>query len=268
MKEKIPQDELFHHSFDGIQEYDNQLPGWWKALFYITIVFAAVYLLYYHVTGLGDSSRVEYLREMNPGYTPDVMEAGGLITAYHSPFLAREANLSPRVKAEIQKLADASFEENLMRTMAKADAKQMEKLKTAFPEVYKRFLTGGPASGGAEAAPEPTISEPIKDAAVLAKGKQIFETQCFTCHGKLGEGGIGPNLTDEYWLHGGEIGQVIHTIRKGVPAKGMISWERTLAPDQIDAVASFVLLKLQGSNPPNPKPPQGDKMTRAEKGAS
>lgn len=256
-----PQDELLGHAYDGIQEFDNDLPGWWKWLFYVTIVFAVVYILYFHVLGIGDSSRVAYLKEMNPQYAPTLTESGGLVTAYHSPFLSRDENLTPRVKAELAKLSDASFEEDLMRAMAKADPVQMEKLKTAFPAEYQRFVTGGrpAAPGGAGAPAEPTITEPIKAPAALAEGAKVFSSQCFTCHGRAGEGLIGPNLTDEYWIHGGTIGDAIRVIRKGVPAKGMIAWEKTLTPGQIDAVASFIFVKLQGTNPPNAKPPQGEK---------
>lgn len=261
MAKKKPVDELFHHDFDGIQEYDNDLPGWWKWLFYICILFAFGYLVHYHVIGTGDLQRAEYMKELNPDYSSTLDEAsGGILSPYASPFLARDENFSPRVKAELAKLADASFEESLMRAMSKANPAQLEKLKASFPDVYKTFATGGFSSSGATAAaPEPTIEAPLKDAAALAEGKKVFETQCFTCHGKLGEGGIGPNMTDEYWIHGGEIGNLITTIRKGVPEKDMISWKTTLKPEQIDAVASYILMKLQGTNPPNAKAPQGEK---------
>lgn len=271
MDKKKTQDELLNHEYDGIQEYDNDLPGWWKNLFYITITLGVVYMLWFHVFGIGDSSKVEYMKEINPDYTPEFAEAsGGLMSSYHSPFLSREENLTPRVRAELQRLSDASFEENLMRAMAKADAAQTEKLKSAFPDVYQRFVAGGvPAgAGGSTAAPEPTIEKPLTDAGALADGKKTFETQCATCHGKLGEGGIGPNMTDEYWIHGGTIANVIHTIRKGVPAKGMIAWEKTLTPDQVNAVASFILVKLQGTTPPNAKPPQGEKAAPAAEPAA
>lgn len=264
MKKQETRDELFHHSFDGITEYDNQLPGWWKWLFYATIMFAFVYLMYYHVLGIGDSSKVEYLKEMNPALTSVKEAGGGIFTAFHSPFFDSDENLTPRAEAELKRISDASFEDQLLRAMAKAKPDQLAKLQTAFPDVYARFLTGGGAVGApADAgAAEPTIAEPLKDAKALATGKQVFETQCFTCHGKLGEGGIGPNMTDEYWIHGGKIGDVIHTIRKGVPEKGMITWEKTLTPDQINGVASYILVKLQGTNPPNAKAPQGDKVAK------
>ena len=269
MAKNKPVDEVFQHSFDGIQEFDNELPGWWKWLFYLSIVFAVVHMLHYHVFGTGDSSRVEYLKELNPDYSSTLDAAsGGLLTPYQSPFLSREENLSPRVRAEIARMSDATFEQSMMRAMSRANAQQLEKLKTSFPDIYKTYSSGGFTAGASSqaassAASEATITAPLKDAPNLASGKQIFETQCFTCHGRFGEGLIGPNLCDDYWIHGGTLPDVIHTIRKGVPEKGMITWERTLTPDQINQVASYIMLKLQGTTPPNPKAPQGDKAVAA-----
>src|SRR5579871_1217506 len=65
----------------------------------------------------------------------------------------------------------------------------------------------------------------LKDAASLAEGASIFKSNCITCHGDKGQGGAGPNLTDEYWLHGGGIKNVFNTITEGVPGKVMISWK-------------------------------------------
>jgi cytochrome c oxidase cbb3-type subunit III len=97
------------------------------------------------------------------------------------------------------------------------------------------------------------------DAAAIERGKKIFTSNCFACHGAKGEGGVGPNLTDDYWLHGGTINEVFRTIKFGVPEKGMQSWEKTYSPSQIKDLASFVK-SLKGTNPPNPKAPQGDLM--------
>jgi cytochrome c oxidase cbb3-type subunit 3 len=97
----------------------------------------------------------------------------------------------------------------------------------------------------------------------LAAGEVIFNTKlCTTCHGKFGEGNaIGPNLTDKYWINGkGTITDVVGVITNGAAAKGMTPFKDQLSPKQILQVASFVLSKLQGSNPPNPKPPQGNKV--------
>jgi cytochrome c oxidase cbb3-type subunit 3 len=77
----------------------------------------------------------------------------------------------------------------------------------------------------------------------------------------FGEGGIGPNLTDEYWLHGGQLLEVYTTVREGVPTKGMVAWERQLRPAELMAVSSYVGTLL-GSEPPNPKAPQGDMTER------
>ena len=262
MAKKRPQDELLDHNFDGIQEYDNQLPGWWKNLFTVTIAFGVLYLLHFHVLGTGDTQEVEYLKEMDPNYSEQLVEAGGGIFAtYQSPYLANEENLTPRVRAELKKISDVSFEQQMYRAMAKADEQQLAKLEQSFPEIYKQYLAGGPkpAAAAGASAMEPSITEPLTGASALAGGKQIFDTQCFTCHGKAGEGGIGPNMTDDYWIHGGSMPEIIHTIRKGVPAKGMISWERTLTPDQIDQVASYIQVKLVGTSPANPKAPEGKK---------
>ena len=66
-------------------------------------------------------------------------------------------------------------------------------------------------------------------------------------------------MTDDYWIHGGDKTSIATTIRVGVPAKGMISWEPILSPDQIDQVSEFIL-SLQGTTPANPKAPEGDKL--------
>jgi cytochrome c oxidase cbb3-type subunit 3 len=90
----------------------------------------------------------------------------------------------------------------------------------------------------------------------LAAGKAVFQGTCFACHGKSGEGGVGPNLTDEYWLHGGSINDVFRTIKYGWPDKGMKSWKDDYSPRQIAQIASYVK-SLGGTHPDNPKPPQG-----------
>lgn len=95
------------------------------------------------------------------------------------------------------------------------------------------------------------------DAAKLDKGKETFMNFCAACHGRAGEGGVGPNFADEYWMHGGGIQNIFKTIKYGVPTKGMIAWEAQLTPVQIQEVASYVLT-LKGTNPANPKAPQGE----------
>lgn len=91
----------------------------------------------------------------------------------------------------------------------------------------------------------------------LAAGKAVFTTVCKACHGEKGEGGVGPNLTDDYWLHGGDIKSVFKTIKYGVDGKGMKSWKDDYSPLQIEQIASYVK-SLHGTNPPNAKPKQGE----------
>lgn len=100
----------------------------------------------------------------------------------------------------------------------------------------------------------------LTDAASMASAKEIFTGNCAACHGQAGEGGVGPNLTDAYWIHGGGIQNVFKTIKYGVPAKGMIAWQAQLKPEAMQKVASYILT-LQGTNPANAKAAQGDLWT-------
>lgn len=96
-----------------------------------------------------------------------------------------------------------------------------------------------------------------ESASALASGKSIFEGNCVACHAADGGGGVGPNLTDQYWLHGNTISDVFTVVKYGVVSKGMIPWQDQLSPEQIQQVASYILT-LQGTTPANPKAPQGD----------
>lgn len=99
--------------------------------------------------------------------------------------------------------------------------------------------------------------ERVTDQALIDNGREVFISNCAPCHKEDGAGGIGPNLTDNYWIHGGDIKSIFKTIKQGVPEKGMISWEPLLSPDEMQNVSSFILT-LVGTNPPNGKAPQGD----------
>lgn len=181
------QDILFDHEYDGIRELDNSLPPWWVAMFYITIGFAVVYMVYYHFGGNGPSQAEEY--EMA------VAKAEASVEAY----LSQQANLVDETNAEL-----------------------------------------------------------LTDEESLALGKTVFDANCAACHGMMGEGGVGPNMTDEYWIHGGGVQNVFKTIKYGVPEKGMISWQSQLRPTDMHRVASYIIT-LAGTNPPNAKEPQGVK---------
>ncbi|HEV2353540.1 MAG TPA: cbb3-type cytochrome c oxidase N-terminal domain-containing protein [Puia sp.] len=173
------------HDYDGIRELNNRLPPWWLYGFYLTIVFAGVYLWRYHV-------------------------------AHSAPLPAEEYQIAVR-EAEVRKAA-----------FLKATANNVD-------ENTVKLLT---------------------DKSDLDAGKAIFQGVCFACHGMNGEGGVGPNLTDKYWLHGGSVGDVFKTIKYGWPDKGMKSWKDDYSPQQIAQLASYVK-SLSGTNPPNAKAPQG-----------
>jgi cytochrome c oxidase cbb3-type subunit 3 len=95
------------------------------------------------------------------------------------------------------------------------------------------------------------------DAAGNASGKAIFAKTCVPCHLAEGQGLVGPNLTDEYWIHGGSIKDIFKTIKYGFPDKGMQSWQTTYSPVEMQQLSSYIR-SLRGTNPPNPKAPQGD----------
>lgn len=173
---------LMDHEADGIRELDNKLPRWWVYLFYGTIVFAVVYLLYYHVLGAGDLMAAQYDKEMKVGN-------------------------------ELKARAMKKFEDEIARL------------------------------------------EPSKEAVVLAGGKQTFLRLCAPCHRPDGGGLVGPNLTDDYWIHGGKFSDNVNTIWNGVPEKGMITWKNYLKPSEVYEVASYIYT-LRGTHPPNPKPPE------------
>lgn len=97
----------------------------------------------------------------------------------------------------------------------------------------------------------------LTDPGELASGQAIYVQNCVACHGTKGEGGVGPNMADDYWIHGGDIKSIFKTIKYGVPEKGMIAWKAQLPPSQIQQVASF-LMTFKGTNPPNGKAPQGE----------
>jgi cytochrome c oxidase cbb3-type subunit 3 len=98
----------------------------------------------------------------------------------------------------------------------------------------------------------------LTDPAALAEGKTIFTTNCAACHRADAGGQIGPNLTDEQWILGGGIKNVFHTlVNGGRDGKGMIAWKGTLKPKEMQKVASYIL-SLKGSNPVDPKAPEGE----------
>ena len=100
----------------------------------------------------------------------------------------------------------------------------------------------------------------LTDAGDIAAGKAIFDANCVACHRADGGGGIGPNLTDEYWILGGDVKEIFNTIMEGGrDGKGMVAWKQQIKPSDIQKVASYIL-SLQGKNPADGKAPEGDKV--------
>jgi cytochrome c oxidase cbb3-type subunit III len=182
---------LLPDDYDGIKELDNQVPPWFNWLFYGSIIFAAFYLLNYHVLSNNKLQVDEY--------NDEVMIAS----------LQRDA-------------------------LIKSGA----------------FVN------------ETTVTQ-LTDAGSLETGKEIYKANCVACHAPEGGGLVGPNLTDDFWIHGGGIKNIFKTIKYGVPAKGMITWQTQLNPKQMQSVASYVM-SLHGTNPPNPKPPQGNRYVESD----
>lgn len=181
---------MTEHEYDGIVELDNNLPPWWKALFYITIAYSVVYLLYFHVFDSGDLQAEEYEKEM------------------------------AEAKAEVEAYLATS-------------GTTIDESNVSFVAVEER----------------------------LDNGKTLFVQKCAPCHGQAGEGGVGPNLTDKYWIHGGSVSDIFKTIKYGVPAKGMIPWNGQLTPVEMQDISSYIIT-LEGSDPPNGKEPQGEPYER------
>ncbi|GAA4885058.1 cbb3-type cytochrome c oxidase N-terminal domain-containing protein [Flaviramulus aquimarinus] len=177
---------ILDHNYDGIKELDNNLPPWWLYAFYISIIFAFVYLAKYHVFN-GDNQIDELETEL--------AEARVAIEQY---------------KKTAKNLVDAN-----------------------------------------------TVTQ-LTEAADLAAGKTIFQTNCVACHMADGGGGIGPNLTDKHWILGGNIKSVFTTVSEGGRSgKGMIAWKTQLKPLEMAQVSSYVLT-FQGTTPANPKAAEGD----------
>ena len=106
----------------------------------------------------------------------------------------------------------------------------------------------------------------LTDALAISAGKKLYIQNCKVCHADGGKGLTGPNLTDEYWKHGGDAVSIFKTIKYGVVEKGMASWKGTLNPKKMQEVTSYIL-SLQGTNPPDGKAPEGEKWVPKEEDA-
>ena len=101
------------------------------------------------------------------------------------------------------------------------------------------------------------LDSELKNPEMIAAGKETYSLNCAPCHGAQGQGVVGPNLTDKYWLHGGSSEDIMKSINNGFPDKGMVAWKTILGRTKIKQLTAFVL-SIGDTNPPNPKAPQGE----------
>ena len=91
----------------------------------------------------------------------------------------------------------------------------------------------------------------------IATGEKIYHTSCWPCHGKAGEGTVGPNLTDKFWIHKGTLNAIYLSIKHGYPDKGMPAWEKNYSPEEISDLVGYIK-SIAGTNPPGAKLPEGE----------
>lgn len=136
-------------------------------------------------------------------------------------------------------------------------------LKVEMEELHERGEGHGhnhDHTGSALAASEDELLKMMADPETVAKGKQNFQGKCASCHGEELQGIIGPNLVDEYWLHGnGKLAQIQATVTQGVPEKGMPAWGAMLKDDEIESIVAYIGSR-RGTKTANPKAPQGEKV--------
>jgi cytochrome c oxidase cbb3-type subunit 3 len=170
-------DQIREHSFDGIQEYDNPMPGWWKNIFWLTIIFSGFYLVYY-VLGPGESIQQEYARVSS----------------------------------------------------------HVEQLQAAYMKRMAKNLN------------EKSLIALSKKPGTVKAGAALFKEHCALCHGQQGQGIVGPNLTDKYWIFGPKRMDIYKVLLKGGrKGKGMQAWENELKIKGMMQVAIYVAT-LRGKN--------------------
>lgn len=128
-------------------------------------------------------------------------------------------------------------------------------------EVYEEEMAAWLAAHPPEPLPDEQALVELQaaDASLVATGQSIFASRCAACHGPDGGGQVGPNLTDDYALHGWSRAAIVKTIHDGVPDKGMLSWKHQLSRQQIYATGLYVY-GLRGTTPATPKPPEGERI--------
>jgi cytochrome c oxidase cbb3-type subunit 3 len=139
--------------------------------------------------------------------------------------------------------------------LAPGDVGDGAKKEAMYEEEMAAFRAAHPDFGKPTATAE-GLAAIVADPAQVAAGKTVFTTMCAACHQSDGGGLIGPNLTDDFWIHGGTPIAIHGTITSGVLAKGMPAWGTLLKPEQVNSLTAFVR-SLHGTKPATPKAPEG-----------
>lgn len=163
------------HAYDGIEEYDNPLPGWWKWLFIISIVFSPFYWVYYHSGTTGRSIEDTY-----------------------------SVALAENTRLQFEEIGDLQLDEaTLVRFMAKENWVKV--------------------------------------------GESVFRANCVSCHGREGEGKVGPNLTDEFYKNVTQLADIAKVVSNGAGNGAMPKWSNRLHINEVVLVAAYVA-NLRGTN--------------------
>ncbi|MEN9522213.1 MAG: hypothetical protein RL065_590 [Bacteroidota bacterium] len=128
--------------------------------------------------------------------------------------------------------------EELNQQIAEANAQQESRLKTSTDNIDENTVV-------------------MLDAKGITAGADLYSKNCVACHGDKGQGIVGPNLTDDYWLHGGSVKDIFKSIKYGWADKGMQSWKGNFSPTQMAQITSYIK-SLKGTNPAGAKDKQGD----------
>lgn len=172
------------HSYDGIEEYDNPLPGWWKWLFIASIIFTPFYVMYYHGGSPGRSVEDKY---------------GVALAANTRLQFAEIGDLQPNAT---------------------------------------------------------TIATYMQKPSWVKVGQSVFKANCISCHGREGEGQVGPNLTDEVYKNVKSIEDIASVINNGAGGGAMPKWSNRLHPNEVVLVSAYVA-SLRGQNLESSRPAEG-----------
>lgn len=250
---------------DGIEEFDNPLPDWWIGLFWLSVCWGASYFLYFTV--LGDGTQADWYDEEvaaaekrwpdlvakpTADRSPETLAAGGAVfksTCMSCHGANLEGGIGPNL-TDAEWIHGGDFESVVSTISDGVAAKGMPSWGPILgPKKIAAVASFILSKGGTAPAAEPAVAseeaEDVASASVAAaveppSGEAVFTANCVACHKADLTGGIGPNLVDEEWIHGGDLAQIRATIEAGVPDKGMVSWKGVLAPEQIEAVAQYV----------------------------